>query len=186
MNGSTIAKEHDIIMQCLNGNADQFAVLVDRYSAMAFNVAYRMLGDADVAKDMAQESFISAYSALGDFKFGSKFSSWLYRIVVNKCRDHLKIDKDMASVDEIAELVPACGQTPEQAMLSLQTGDMIQEALSALPIEYREVIVLKHVEGLDYGEIANILSVEVNSLKVRAHRGRERLKKLLEGMGVSV
>ena len=186
INGSTITEEHEIIKQCLNGDADQYAVLVDRYSAMAFNIAYRIVGDADVAKDMAQESFISAYTALEDFKFGSKFSSWLYRIVVNKCRDHHKAAKEATTVDEIVELVPARGQTPEQASSSRQTGDMIQKALSILPVEQREVIVLKHVEGLDYGEIADILGVGVNALKVRAHRGRERLKELLEGMGVTV
>ena len=67
-----------------------YSVLVDRYKDMAYNIAFRMSGDADVAKDMAQESFIAAYNALEDFKFNSKFSSWLYRIVVNKCRDHFK------------------------------------------------------------------------------------------------
>ena len=185
LNGSSTTEEHAIIKLCLNGDADQYAVLVDRYSAMAFNIAYRIVGDADAAKDMAQESFISAYTALEDFKFGSKFSSWLYRIVVNKCRDHLKSAQETAAIDEIAELVPARGQTPEQALSSRQTGDMIQIALSRLPVEHREVIVLKHVEGLDYGEIADILGVKVNALKVRAHRGRESLKELLEGMGVT-
>ncbi len=186
MNGSTITEEHEIIKQCLNGDADQYAVLVDRHSAMAFNIAYRIVGDAEAAKDMAQESFISAYNALENFRFGSKFSSWLYRIVVNKCRDHLRAAQKTAALDEIAELVPARGQTPEQSSSSRQTGDMIQKALSALPVDHREVIVLKHVEGLDYGEIADILGVGVNALKVRAHRGRERLKELLEGMGVTV
>lgn len=186
MNGSTTTEEHEIIKQCLNGDADQYAVLVNRYSAMAFNISYRMLGDADLAKDMAQESFISAYTGLENFRFGSKFSTWLYRIAVNKCRDHLRSAQETAVVDEIAEMVPARGQTPEQASSSRQTGDMIQEALSALPVEHREVLVLKHVEGLDYGEIADILGVGVNALKVRAHRGRERLKELLEEVGVAV
>ncbi len=187
MNGSiiTITEEHKIIKRCLNGDADQYAVLVDRYSAMVFNVAYRMLGDADIANDMAQDSFISAYTALENFKFGSKFSSWLYRIVVNKCRDHLKVQKETVDVDEIAGLVPSRAQTPEQALSSHQTEDMIQKALSALPVDQREVIVLKHIEGLDYGEIEDILCVGASALKVRAHRGREKLKELLEGMGVT-
>jgi RNA polymerase sigma-70 factor (ECF subfamily) len=185
MNGSMITEEHEIIKRCLNGDADQYAVLVDSYSAMAFNVAYRMLGNASIAKNLAQDSFISAYTALENFKFDSKFSSWLYRIVVNKCRDHLKTQKETVSVDEIAWLVPSQAQTPEQALSSRETGDMIQKALRALPVDQREVIVLKHVEGLDSGEIEDILSVGVNALKVRAHRGREKLKELLEGMGVT-
>jgi RNA polymerase sigma-70 factor (ECF subfamily) len=177
--------EDTIINQCLDGDDDQYSVLVDRYKDMAYNIAFRMLGDADVAKDMAQESFIAAYNALREFRFGSKFSSWLYRITVNKCRDHLRARKETVSVDAIREITPAGDRTPEQVASSRQTGDAIQQALNGLPPEYREVIVLKHIEELDYREIAEILGGEVNTLKVRAHRGREMLKKLLEGTGVT-
>lgn len=186
MNGTTITEEHAIIRQCRAGDADQYALLVDKYKAMAYNIAYRMLGDADTAKDMAQESFISAYVALENFQYGSKFSSWLYRIVVNKCKDYLKAERETVPVDEFGDVIPAGERTPEQAASSRQTGDAVQKALDALPIEYRDVIVLKHIEGLDYREIADILGVGVGALKVRAHRGREMLKELLERMGVSV
>ena len=186
MSDAMAQDESFIIRQCLDGDTDQYAVLVDRYKSMAYNIAYRMLGDADAANDMAQESFISAYAALKDFKQGSKFSSWLYRIVVNKCRDYLRSRRETVPVEEIAEIRAGDTMTPEQAMSSRQTGDAIQEALSALPAEYREVIILKHIEELDYREIADILDVRLGALKVRAHRGREMLKKLLVGMGVTV
>ncbi len=186
MNGSMIAEEHEIIKRCLNGDADQYAVLVDRYSAMAFNIAYRMLGDSDIAKDMAQESFISAYTALEDFRFGSKFSSWLYRIVVNKCRDHFKAGRETVHVDETCDYIAGQDPTPEQAAACRQTGDVVQQALNGLPPDYREAIILKHIEGLDYQEIAEALGVSVGALKVRVHRGREMLKKLLEGAGVTL
>ncbi len=178
--------ESFIIKECLDGDADRYAVLVDRYKSMAYNIAYRMLGDADAANDMAQESFISAYAALKDFKHGSKFSSWLYRIVVNKCRDYLRSAKETVPVEEIAEIRAGGTMTPEQAVSSRETGEAIQKALSALPAEYRELIILKHIEELDYREISDILDVRINALKVRAHRGREMLKKLLEDMGVTV
>ena len=180
------AEEQTIIAQCLDGDSDRYAVLVDRYQAMAYNVAYRMLGDGDAAKDMAQESFISAYAGLRDFQRGSKFSSWLYRIVVNKCKDHLRGVRETVPVDEVCEILPTCGQTPEEALSAHQTGDVIQGALNELPVEYREVIVLKHIEELDYQEISAILGVTVNALKVRAYRGREMLRQVLEGRGVSV
>lgn len=186
MSASMTDEEYEIIRQCLDGDADRYAVLVDRYKTMAYNIAYRMLGDADAAKDMAQESFISAYAALEDFNFGSRFSSWLYRIVVNKCRDYLRAERETVQVDEIGDFTPDAGQTPEQAASNKQTGDVIQKALSRLPRDYREVIVLKHIEELDYNEIADILGVGVSALKVRAYRGREMLKKLLEDMGVRV
>ncbi len=178
--------EHEIIRQCLDGDADRYALLVDRYKAMAYNIAYRMLGDADIAKDMSQEGFIAAYAALEHFKYGSKFSSWLYRIVVNKCKDYLKAERKMVPADEIGDCALDRGQTPEQTASSLETCDVIQKALCSLPVEYREVIILKHIEELDYGEIAETLGVGVNALKVRAHRGREMLKEHLESMGVGI
>lgn len=186
MSATTPEEEYAIIKKCLAGDAEQYSVLVDRYKDMAYNIAYRMLGDADIAKDMAQESFIAAYNALGDFKFNSRFSSWLYRIVVNKCRDHFKASKETVPVDEICDYIAGQDPTPEQAAACRQAGDVVQQALNGLPRDYREVIILKHIEGLDYQEIADALGVSISALKVRAHRGREMLKKLLEGAGVTL
>lgn len=186
MSAPIIEEEYAVIRKCLAGDVDQYAALVDTYKDMAFNIAFRMLGDADTAKDMAQESFIAAYNALGDFKFNSRFSSWLYRIVVNKCRDHFRAGRETVPVDEICEYVAGPAGSPEQAAACRQTGDAVQQALHGLPPEYREVIILKHIEGLDYQEIADALGVSISALKVRAHRGREMLRKLLEGMGVTL
>jgi RNA polymerase sigma-70 factor (ECF subfamily) len=186
MNISIETEEQKIIQLCLEGDSEQYALLVDKYKAMAYNIAYRIVGDADIAKDMAQESFISAYASLKRFKYGSKFSSWLYRIVVNKCKDHLRAERDKVDVDEISDIAPSKERTPEQTVSSRQTGDVIQQALNSLPDEYRDVIVLKHIEELGYREISDILGVSVNALKVRAHRGREMLRELLEKMGARV
>lgn len=186
MSRSIETEERKIIQLCLEGDSEQYVLLVDKYKAMAYNIAYRIVGDADIAKDMAQESFISAYASLERFQYGSKFSSWLYRIVVNKCKDHLRAERDTVQVDEISDIVPSKERTPEQTVSSRQTGDVIQQALNSLPEEYRDVIVLKHIEELDYREISDILGVSVNALKVRAHRGREMLRELLEKMGARV
>ena len=184
MSADRTEDEYAIIRKVLAGEADHYAVLVDAYKDLAYNIAFRLVGDADAAKDMAQESFIAAYNALGDFKFNSRFSSWLYRIVVNKCRDHFRATRETVPVDDICEDIAGSDRTPEQAASSRQTGDAVQQALNKLPPDYREVIILKHIEGLDYQEIADTLEVSVNALKVRAHRGREMLRKLLEGMRV--
>lgn len=184
MSASDTIDEQEIIKRCLDGDGERYALLVDRYKDMAYNIAYRMVGDGDIAEDMAQESFISAYGALEEFRQGAKFSSWLYRIVVNKCKDYLRAGRETVPVDDMSDILPAGDRTPEQAASARQTGDVLQKALNALPVEYRDVIVLKHLEELDYQEIAAILGVTVNALKVRAHRGREMLKQLLEGMGV--
>lgn len=178
------AKEHEVIQQCLKGNRDRYALLVDRYRDLAFTIAYRMVGDEDIAKDMAQDSFIAAYSGLKDFHRGAKFSTWLVRIVMNKCKDHLRGRRESVPVEDISDVMPAREHTPEQAVAARQACDSIQEALNGLPEEYRAVIVLKHIEEMEYGEIADILGISVNALKVRAHRGREMLKQILQGSGV--
>jgi RNA polymerase sigma-70 factor (ECF subfamily) len=186
MSTDSAEEENAVIRKCLAGESEQFAVLVDRYKDMAYNIAFRMLGDADAAKDMAQEGFIAAYHALGDFKSNSRFSSWLYRIVVNKCRDHFRAARETVPVDEICDYVAGQDPSPEKAASCRQTGDAVQQALNGLSPEYREVIIMKHIEGLDYQEMADALGVSVGALKVRAHRGREMLRKLLEGMGVAL
>ncbi len=177
--------EEAIIRRCLDGDKDSYSVLVDRYKAMAYNVAYRRVGDEETARDLAQESFIAAYAGLDRFRFGSKFSSWLYSIVLNKCRDHLRQVRDTVSTDELAEVMPDKGMSPEQTASARQSSGVLQRALDALPAEYREVLVLKHIEGLDYREIAAITGTGIPALKVRAHRGREMLKKILEKAGVT-
>ncbi len=177
--------EEEVIRQCLDGSEDAFAVLVDRYKAMVYNLAHRMLGDADTANDVAQESFIAAYEGLGKFRFGSKFSTWLYRIALNKCRDHLRAARDTVPADDISGTRSDPGPSPEKAVSALQDSDLLQRALDALPAEYREVIILKHIQELDYAEIAAVTGAGITALKVRAHRGREMLRKLLEEAGVT-
>ncbi|MCL4491543.1 MAG: sigma-70 family RNA polymerase sigma factor [Nitrospirae bacterium] len=185
MNGDMQAiEEYLVIKQCMDGNAEAYAILVERYKGMVYNIAYRMLGDAEAANDIAQESFISAYVGLKDFKRSAKFSSWLCSIAINKCRDYLRSKKDTVSIDEIAEASAAGTATPEDAACNRQMAQGIQTALNELPEDYCEAIVLKHIEGLDYKEMEDILGVSANVLKVRTHRGREMLKKLLKERGV--
>ena len=120
MNKPAASDEYEIIRQCLAGDSDRFSILVDRYKNMIYSIAYRMLGDQDAANDMAQESFIAAFTGLGNFQFGSKFSTWLYQILMNKCRDYLRAGNNKVSVDDIAELRSDPGDTPEQAAEEIQ------------------------------------------------------------------
>ncbi|MDA8215371.1 MAG: sigma-70 family RNA polymerase sigma factor [Nitrospiraceae bacterium] len=178
------SEEYSIIKQCMDGNAEIYAILVERYKNMVYNIAYRMLGDTEAANDIAQESFISAYVALKDFKRGAKFSSWLCSITINKCRDYLRSRKDNIPIDEIAETTIFKIPTPEDTVYKRQIGQGLQTALNELPEDYREVIVLKYIEWLDYKEMENILGINVNALKVRTYRGRELLKELLKERGI--
>ena len=185
MNASLQVEEHDIIKRCRDGDGDAYAVLVDRYQSLAYTVACRMLGDADMANDIAQESFLAAYEGLRHFRFGSKFSSWFTSIILNKCRDHLRSRRPTVGVDEIAEIRETRRRNPEQEASAGESTDAVQKALNGLPPDYREVIILKHIEELDYQSISEILGVGIPALKVRAHRGREMLRALLERSGVT-
>ena len=176
--------EHDIIERCKAGDSDAYAVLVDRYRSLAYTVACRMTGDAEAANDIAQESFCAAYVGLRHFRYASKFSSWLTSIVLNKCRDHLRSRRPTVAVDEIADLRTTGRRDPEQEAMAGEAVDAVQRALDALPPDYREVIILKHIEELDYRSISEVLGVTIGALKVRAHRGRELLRELLERSGV--
>ena len=184
MAGHSSLDEEQTIRQCLNGDAEAFSVLVERYKIMAYTVAYRIVGDADSANDAAQDSFIAAFTSLKHFRFGSKFSTWLYSIVVNKCRDRLRAEKDTVPVDDIRELRADPAGTPEQRALEGETRSEVQSALAELPTDYREVLVLKHIQGLAYAEMAEILGASVAALKVRAHRGREMLRAVMEKAGI--
>ena len=183
MIGSHMPDEEEIIRRCLDGEGDRFAVLVERYRNMAYTVAYRMLGDPDKANDAAQDGFIAAYTSLRNFRFGAKFSTWLYRIVVNKCRDQLRNDCHTVPIDEIADVRADPARTPEQAASSREVRDSVQAALALLQPDYREVLVLKHIQGLDFEEISEITGAGVPALKVRAHRAREMLRAVMEKAG---
>jgi RNA polymerase sigma-70 factor (ECF subfamily) len=185
MNNPARTDELDLIRQCVNGDRDRYAVLVDRYKNMVYTIAYRMLGDGEAAKDVAQDSFLSAYLGLPTFRHRSRFSTWLCSIVMNKCRDHRRARKESISVDDVAEIRADEDTLPDVDCSARETRDLVQQALNALPDEYREVLVLKHIEEFDYREIADILGDGLGALKVRAHRGREMLRKMLEQAGVT-
>lgn len=176
--------EHDIIERCREGDGDAYAALVDRYQSLAYTVACRMLGDANMANDIAQESFLAAYEGLRHFRFDSKFSSWLTSIVLNKCRDLLRSRRPNVGIDEIAEIRETRRRNPEEEASARESSDAVQKALDRLPPDCREVIILKHIEELDYQSISEILGVSIPALKVRAHRGREMLRQALAGTGV--
>jgi RNA polymerase sigma-70 factor (ECF subfamily) len=183
MTGNSAPDEEEIIRRCLDGDRDRFSVLVERYRTMAYTIAYRMMGDPDKANDAAQDGFISAYLSLREFRFGAKFSTWLCRIVMNKCRDQLRADRPRVPLDDIADVRPDPARTPEQDACSREERDRVQSGLDSLPPGYREVLILKHIQGLDFREISEITGVGVAALKVRAHRGREMLREAMERLG---
>ena len=166
-----------VIDRVLAGDRNAFGILIERYSDPLYRHAYGMTGSADVAEDILQVSFIKAFHHLGEVR--GRFDAWVFRIVANGCKDWLKnIRRTHLSYEEDDQ--PSGLETPEE---ELDRGEMRRDldgALTSLPSSLREAFVMKHVEGRSYEEMAVLLDATVGALKMRVHRAREALQKLLE------
>jgi RNA polymerase sigma-70 factor (ECF subfamily) len=167
-----------LVARCTAGDTDAFEALVERYHRVLFTVAVRMLGDTDDASDAAQNAFIKAYQKLGTFDRSRRFFSWIYRILVNEC---LNARRDRPRHEPIAADV-AAADTPADLFETAQRRARVQSAILALPMEYREVIVLRHFTGLSYEEIGETLHVPAKTVKSRLYTARERLAAMLRGL----
>lgn len=176
--------EAKLIARSLAQDPDAFGQLVERYATVIVNLAYRMVGDRTEAEDLAQETFVAAFKSLPAFRAESKFSTWLYRIAANKCKDWLRAkrpgqavyDVDVEDVldDRVVE-----ERTPERLLSQQQVAEQLGGAIQRLPPLYREAFVLKHVEGLSYEEMQEILGVKTDTLKMRVYKGRLQLSREL-------
>jgi RNA polymerase sigma-70 factor (ECF subfamily) len=166
-----------VIDRVLAGDRDAFGILIERYSDPLYRHAYGMTGSADVAEDILQVSFIKAFHHLGEVR--GRFDAWVFRIVANGCKDWLKnIRRTHLSYEEDDQ--PSGYETPDEELDRGEIRRDLDGALAALPSSLREAFVMKHVEGRSYEEMADLLDTTVGALKMRVHRAREALQKLLE------
>ncbi len=168
-----------LIQACLDGEIQRYGVLVDRYSARIINLAYMMVGDRHDAEDIAQEAFVRAYRALPRFQRKAKFSSWLYQICLNLCKDYLKAKSRHAKNVEDEHLEGLDANPREDAqriILEEELSEKMRETIKSLPYLYRESFVLRHLQGLEYDEVASITGVPADTVRVRAYRAREMLR----------
>lgn len=182
----------DLIHAAQSGDLEAFNQLVLTYQDKIFNIALRMLGDDDLAADLTQDAFIAAFRNITSFRGGS-FSGWLVRIVINLCYDDLRRRKrrptlpleaensDGEEFDSPAWLADPA-PTPEQKAEAREFTRAIQAALNALPVDFRAVLVLADIQGLDYTEVAAVLRVPVGTVKSRLARARLRLREHLRGL----
>ncbi len=172
-----------LIAACLQGQTEAYGMLVRRHQDRLFGALFRFLGNSEDALDVAQEAFLSAYSALADFKGGARFYTWLYRIAMNHAIDlrrRVKKKRTVQRVEEQAPLVPDRKAAPPGERLEQQeSAAQLQGALQQLSAEHRVVLVLKDLEGLRYEEIAEIAGVPIGTVRSRLHRARLELKELL-------
>jgi RNA polymerase sigma-70 factor, ECF subfamily len=171
------ADDAALVERSASGDTDAFEVLVGRYERVLFRVAFRMLGDYDDARDATQAAFVKAFQKLDTFDPRFRFFSWIYRILLNEC---LNARRDRHPLGPVAPELVAAG-SPLDALNAADRRRVIQAALLALPMEYRQVIVLRHFGELNYDDIASTLGVPVSTVKSRLHTARQRLFDLLIG-----
>jgi RNA polymerase sigma-70 factor (ECF subfamily) len=170
-----------LVRAAQRGDQDAFGILVSRHAPSVLSVTTRMLGAAADAEDVAQEAFVAAYKALSGFQFEAKFSTWLYRIAVNKCKDTLRarrawtVSLDAPEDEGGVGWEPVDEETPHWALEQSQLASELDQGIQALPPHYRESFVLRHVEGLDYDEMSAILGVHRDTLKMRVYKARNLL-----------
>ena len=179
-----------IVGKCQNGQAEFYGRLVDKYSARIINLGYAMMGNRHDAEDVAQEAFVRAYKGLARFQKKAKFSSWLYQIALNLCRDRLRQrrGKTLVSIDDLdpttAARIDRSPATAQDIVEAKDLGRIVALAMADLPEEQREVITLKEYQGLTFQEIADTLGVPVSTVKTRLYRGLVQMRERLERQGV--
>lgn len=183
--------DRDVVALACKGRETAFRELLSRYERPVFSLVVRMVRDATLAEDLAQEAFIKAFHALGSYDPRFKFSSWLFKIANNLTIDHLrKKQLDTVSIHGSSSpgreedsrpriAVPDGGETPEDYTANRELGSQIENAIGRLRPEYRTAILLRHVEGRSYEEVAEIMEVPLGTVKTYIHRGRNELKDLL-------
>lgn len=186
--------EPALIRDAQRGDVTAFNRLVLAYQSLAYNVAYRVLGEAEAAADATQDAFVSAYKHLDSYRGGS-FRGWLMRIVTNACYDELRRRKRRPSVSledlltgpdgtetESEAVLASTDESPEERAQRRELAGALERCLAGLPDDMRLAVVLCDVQGFDYAEIADATGVALGTVKSRLSRARSRLRDCLQGV----
>ena len=177
--------ELDWIERTQRGDGEAYALLVERYQHRVFNLVYRMVGRREEVEEIAQEVFVKAFLAAGGYHFEAAFSTWLMRIAINHCYDHLRRRRssrltyfsEMSAETEQAVL--GGSESPrgggDQLQLDLENRELARKLLERAPPEDRVILTLKELEDLSVEEIAELLRLNPSTVKVRLHRARKRM-----------
>jgi RNA polymerase sigma-70 factor (ECF subfamily) len=185
-------EDRELAAQAARGREPAFRELLARYERPVFSLIYRMVRDRTLAEDLSQEAFIRAFNAIGTYKTSYKFSNWILKIANNHTIDHLRKRRlDTVSIDgsphartadEISQsqvVIESRDENPAEYVEHRELGSQIEGAIGELREEYRTVIVLRHVEGYAYDEIAEIMDLPLGTVKTYLHRARGELRKSL-------
>jgi RNA polymerase sigma-70 factor, ECF subfamily len=186
--------ERQLLRRLRERDERAFKELVESHRDIVFNLTFRMLGNRAEAEDVAQEVFITVFKTIDSFREESKFSTWLYRVTVNHCKNRIKYlarrhDRDRDELDETkpagdaapgATSVPVVARRPDRALEGAQLEKLMQDAIGALDDEHRVLVVLRDVEDLSIEEICEITGLPDGTVKSRLHRARLVLRKKLQ------
>jgi RNA polymerase sigma-70 factor, ECF subfamily len=186
------SSDHDLVLAARSGKEKAYRELLDRYQRPVFSLIYRMVRDRELAEDLAQETFVKVFNNIGSYNPEYKFSSWIFKIASNLSIDTLRkkqpvtvsLDgsRNASSPDEIESTritIASEDENPEELLEAKQLGQQIESAIAELRVEYRTAVVLRHVEGRSYEEIAEIMEVPLGTVKTYIHRARGELKERL-------
>ncbi|SHJ81651.1 RNA polymerase sigma factor [Paramaledivibacter caminithermalis] len=181
--------EKVLIEKSKNGDIESFEKLIEKYQVVAFNIAYRMVGNKEDAKDIAQEALIKVYKSLKSFKGDSSFSTWLYKIVTNTCIDAIRKLKKVQTYSLDKEFETENGNfsfqiadnkyLPDRLYEVKEKKELVQTALNKIDEKYKSVLVLRDIQGFTYEEISKITQNPIGTIKSRINRGRLLLKEIL-------
>lgn len=190
---TTTVTDQDLVASAAKGSETAYRELLGRYQRPVFSLVYRMVRDREKAEDLAQETFVKVFNNIERYDPRYKFSSWIFKIASNLTIDAIRrrepdtvsLDgsKYASTSDEIEGSrihVQDRGETPEEYVEAQELGSQIERAIAGLRIEYRTAIVLRHVEGRPYEEIAQIMDLPLGTVKTYIHRARGELRESLE------
>jgi RNA polymerase sigma-70 factor (ECF subfamily) len=180
--------DEELVARATAGDLDSFNQLVARWERPIYALAYRTLGHEEDARDVVQEAFLRAYRGLRGFKGQAKFSSWLYRITLNLCRDWIRRDRrapivhtpDGVDPIDLADTQAEPGESVEDLVARREMTRAVARAMAELPEEQRTAIVLKEYHGLTFQEIADTLQCPLSTVKTRLYQGLTVLRRRLE------
>lgn len=177
--------ENEIVKRARDGDEKAFEYIVKKYQNKVANLIFKIIGDQDIVEDLTQEVFLRVMESLKDYKFGSAIYTWIYRITVNICIDEIrKRQRSRAfSLENIISQNPKSepSHSPvEKTFERKEMREIIENAISKLPTEYKTVIILREFEDLPYEEIAKILKIRIGTVKSRIFRARKLLAEYLK------
>ena len=182
--------DEELVARSRGGDIESFNELILRWERPIYALAFRVIGRDDDARDVCQEAFLRAFRALPGFKGEAKFSSWLYRITLNLCRDWMRKQRrtpvsQVAEGFDIFEMAADQGGTEpiEELVARRELSGVVERAMSSLPIEQRTTIVLKEYHGMTFQEIADLQGCPLSTVKTRLYQGLAALRRQLERSG---